>query len=337
MTHGDASRVGVTDARIGRADSPARHGRPLGRLIRFLSASELAKPASGIFLFWVAGIALLVFAVAWWALTFDWHVQHPDLGFYQGVAEAFARGLIPYRDFDPAYPPAALPILIVPFLAGGKAGQWEGYALRFEHLSMLLGALLIVTVVLALGALRASRGRTMVAAGFAAISPILVGSIMPARYDLWPAALTIGGLAAVIAGRTRLGGAVLGLAVMAKVYPLVILPIVLTYVWRRAGVRSAFSCAVFAVATALLVALPFLLIASAGLWQSVRDLVARPLQVESLGAAVLWVGHAVAGVPIEVRTSFGSDNLVGPLPDLVALIQSVLLVLAMTAIWAWYL
>jgi hypothetical protein len=311
-------------------------GSLIGRFARAISAAELSRPASGIFLFWVGGLALLLFAAAWWVLSLDWHVQHPDLGFYQSVGEAVARGQVPYRDFDPAYPPVALPILILPSVLGAKEGIWESYALRFEHLTLLLGALLVVTVVLALGALRASRGRTIMAAAFVAISPILVGSIIPARYDLWPAALTVSGLAAVLGGRTRLGGAVLGLAVMAKVYPLVILPLVFTHVWRRSGGRTALTCVLFSVASAMAVAFPFLLIAPGGVWQSVRDLVARPLQVESLGAAVLWVGHSVAGIPIEVSTSFGSDNLVGPLADAVATIQSVALVLALAGIWAWF-
>jgi hypothetical protein len=277
-----------------------------------------------------------MFATSWWVLSLDWHVQHPDLGFYQGIGEAVARGQLPYRDFDPAYPPAALPILILPSLLGAKEGIWESYALRFEDLTLLLGALLVVSVVLGLGVLHASRGRTILAAAFVAISPLLVGSIMPARYDLWPAALTVGGLGAVIAGRTRVGGTVLGIAVMAKIYPVVILPLVLVYAWRRSGARAALTCAAFTLASAVAVALPFLLIAPAGLWQSVRDLVTRPLQVESLGAAVLWVSHAVAGVPIDVATSFGSDNLVGSLPDAVATIQSVALVLALVGIWAWF-
>ena len=38
-----------------------------------------------------AGLAVLLFVLSWWLLSFDWHVQHPDLGFYQGVGEAFAR------------------------------------------------------------------------------------------------------------------------------------------------------------------------------------------------------------------------------------------------------
>jgi hypothetical protein len=328
--------VGVTDARTGRATCASSSEGRLQRLARAVSAAGLARPASGIFLFWVAGLALLVFAGAWWVLSFDWHVQHPDLGFYQGVGEAFARGQVPYRDFDPTYPPAALPILILPFLAGAKEGIWEGYALRFEHLTLLLGGLLVVAVVLALGALHANRGRTILATSFVALSPLLVGSILPARFDLWPAALTTGALAAVVAGRTRLGGAILGLAVAAKAYPVVILPLLVAHVWRRSGGWPAIASAGWAVVGAAVPALPFVILAPSGLVRSMEDFLARPLQVESIGAAVLGVAHTVAGVPIEISTAFGSDNLVGPLPDAAAAIQTVLLVATLGGLWLWF-
>jgi len=299
-------------------------------------SAQLARPTSGIFLYWVGGLALLLFIGAWWAISFDWHVQHPDLGFYQSVGEAFARGQVPYRDFDPAYPPAALPLLILPSLLGAKEGIWESYALRYEHLALLLGMLLVIATVLALGALRASRGRTILAAALVALSPILVGSILPARFDLWPAALTTGALAAVFAGRPRLGGGILGLAIAAKVYPAVILPLVVIHVWRRKGSGEALATTGWAAVGAVAPAVPSLVVASAGLLHSTQEFVVRPLQVESLGAAILWVAHQVAGVPIEVRVGYGSDNLVGPLPDAISAIQGVLLVLALSAIWAWF-
>jgi hypothetical protein len=44
----------------------------------------------------------------------------------------------------------------------------------------------------------------------------------------------------------------------------------------------------------------------------------------------------VAGIPIAVGTSFGSDNLVGPLPDAVATVQSLTLVLVLLAVWTWF-
>ena len=63
------------------------------RLASTISATSLARPARGIFLVWVGGLALIVFAAAWWVLSFDWHVQHPNLGFYQEMGEAVVERL----------------------------------------------------------------------------------------------------------------------------------------------------------------------------------------------------------------------------------------------------
>src|SRR5918911_834272 len=56
------------------------------------------------------------------------------------------------------------------------------------------------------------------AAGLFLVSLTLLalGSVVLYRYDLWPAALTVAGLAAVLARRERLGFAALGLGVAAK-------------------------------------------------------------------------------------------------------------------------
>jgi hypothetical protein len=299
-----------------------------------VAAFDWAPRATGIFLFWAGGLAILGFTLAWWALSLDPHVQRPDLGFYQGVGEAIQRGLVPYRDFDPVYPPASLPILGLPSLLGAEAGRWEGYAVRFEHLMLIVGWLAVLSVLFALVALGASRRRVALGLGFVAVSPLMVGSIVVARYDLWPAALATAGLGAVIAGRERLGSGVIGVAIMAKVYPIVLVPLVLAYVWRRVGGRAAVGAAASAVAGAALAAMPFLVIAPPGLWDSLMDFARRPLQVESAGAALIWIAHDVADVPINVVAGFGSDNLVGPLPDVAVAIQSLVLVVTLGFIWA---
>ena len=317
----------------GRATAVTLRRNVIGRFAHAISAAEPRRPARGMFPVWAAGLAVLLFVVAWWLLSFDWHVQHPDLGFYQSVGEATAAGKVPYRDFDPAYPPAALPILVLPSLLGATPGINEEYAATFEQLTMLLGIFLVAGVLLDLVALSAGRTRTVLALSFVALSPLLVGSIMPARYDVWPAALTAVGLAAVLARHDRIGSAVLGFAVMAKVYPLAILPLVVAHVWRRQGVRAALADAGLAATGALLPALPFLIIAPAGLLRSLQDFLSRPLQVESLGAAGLWAAHAVAGIPIAVESGFGSDNLVGSLPDTIAAIETGALVVVLATIW----
>ena len=62
---------------------------------------------------------------------------------------------------------------------------------------------------------------------------------MLTRFDHWPAALVAGALALLLAGRGRLSLGVLGFAIAAKVYPLVLLPLFAAWVWRRRGRREA--------------------------------------------------------------------------------------------------
>jgi len=59
----------------------------------------------------------------------------------------------------------------------------------------------------------------------------------------------------------------------------------------------------------------------------------RPLQVESLGAAVLLAAHHVLGVSLTSRAGHGSQNLVGSLPDAVAAVQSVVTVVSIAGLW----
>jgi hypothetical protein len=306
------------------------------RARRWLAAArafDWTLPARGIFVFWAGGLALLGFTVSWWLLSFDSHFGRPDVGFYQGVGEAIARGLVPYRDFDPVYPPAALPILGLPSLLGAQPGRWETYAVRFEHLMLLVGWLLVLAVLFSLVALGSSRRRVALGLGFMAISPLLVGATVVARYDLWPAALTTAALGAVLAGRGRLGSAGLGVAIMAKVYPVVFVPLVLLYLWRRSGVRAASLAGLSTIGGAALASMPFLVIAPQGMWSSLVDFTSRPLQVESSGAAILWIAHIVGDVPISILASFGSDNLVGPLPSVMVTASSLVLAIALAAIW----
>ena len=59
------------------------------------------------------------------------------------------------------------------------------------------------------------------AALYVALAPLLAGSLILSRFDLWPALLTVAALAALLAERHRLGWGLLGAAVAAKLWPLV--------------------------------------------------------------------------------------------------------------------
>jgi hypothetical protein len=282
--------------------------------------------------------AVAAFGLAWGLLHtgFYRHDQIVDTSVYQNYGDAIANGEVPYRDFGLEYPPAALPIFAIPSLLRSPDGDEDRYRQRFEGEMVICGALAVLFALAALLSLEAGSVRLGLGLGLTALAPLLLGSVVLTRFDLWPAALTVGALAALLAGRERLGAGVLGLAVAAKLYPVVLLPIAATWVWRRSGRRAAIlALAAFGVVV-LTCFLPFLALSPHGVWESFTRQAGRPLQIESLGAGVLLVLHQVAGVGITMKSSHGSQNLVGAGPDALATIQTAVQAAAVVCVWIWF-
>ena len=103
-------------------------------------------------------------------------------------------GLVPYRDFAVEYPPGALPVFVLPTWLHGD------YASSFAWLMALVRR-------------AARRGRGVAAAGGRVLSsrsaPLLVGSLILSRFDLWPALLATASLGTAPArpASLRLGAA----------------------------------------------------------------------------------------------------------------------------------
>jgi hypothetical protein len=198
----------------------------------------------------------------------------------------------------------------------------------------LCGGLALVAMAWALHSVRADNRRTALALGLAAVSPLLVGSVVLSRFDLLPALLAVTGIAAVVAGRPRLGLGVLGAGVAVKLWPGVLIPLALAYVWRRRGSREAVLAGAAAVAVVALAFLPFVLLAPHGVWDSLKGQSTRPLQIESLGSALMLAAHHVFGTGLTMESSHGSQNLVGSGPDALAALQSLLQIVVIVGLWA---
>ena len=122
------------------------------------------------------------------------------------------------------------------------------------------------------------------------------------RFDLWPALLATAALVLLVRGRHLSGWALLGAAVAAKLWPLVLVPLALAWSIRRGRPFAPLAGA----AVLLAVTLPFAIVSPGGLWDSISGQASRPLQVESLGAAIVTTfSHP------EIVTSHGSQNIVG--------------------------
>jgi uncharacterized membrane protein len=153
------------------------------------------------------------------------------------------------------------------------------------------------------------------------------------RFDLWPTALLVLGLAAVLAGRERTGLGTLGLAAAAKVFPAVIVPPALVYVWRRHGRREAAICAVAFVAVLVTCFLPFFVLSPGGVWDSLHRQADRPLQIESLGSSFLLVAHQLGAWTVHLNLSHGSQNQGGSFAEALAAIQSIVQAAVIIGLW----
>ncbi len=241
-----------------------------------------------------AGAAALgLLLVSWLLLHTSFWSRLPitDVPVYERYGAAMVAGEVPYRDFALEYPPAALAAFLVPAYGEGL----DGFRQVFEVQMWVCGAAALLAMLVVLNALGRSLRATWAALAFAALMPLLLGSVVLSRFDLLPAALAVGGLAGLVTGRHRLGLAALALGAAAKVYPAVLIPPALVYVARRAGAREAWLSTAAAAGTLVAVVLPFLLVAPRGVWESLTIHATRGLQIESLGAGLLFAAHHWAG------------------------------------------
>ena len=294
-------------------------------------AESWSRPAKAAWpLVAVAGVCL--FLASWWVLHQGFYArdQIVDLPVYENYGEAMTRGDVPYRDFAVEYPPAALPVFVLPAIGDGDS---DTYRRRFEGLMAGFGAVLVVCVALALAALGVGLGRLAAGVVFVAAAPLLLGSVVLSRFDLWPAMLVAGALAAVVSGRVRAGSGLLGIGVAAKLWPGVLVPLVVVYVWKTRGRREALLCLALLAGVAFACFLPFLVLAPGDVLDSIWRQARRPLQVESLGSALLLAGHHTFGLDLTMKSSSGSQNLQGGLPDAIAVVQGLVQVAVLITLW----
>ena len=281
-----------------------------------------------------AFVAVALFVGTWTLLHYGFytHSHIIDTPVYQRYGNEIADGKVPYRDFQLEYPPGALPMFALPGLAAPGEGQdvRPGFRRTFETLMWMCGAGALLAMALVLRRLRASPWAPLV---LAAVAPLALGTVILSRFDLWPALLAAGATAALVAGRFRTGHLLLGLGAAAKFYPGVLLPVGVAYAWKRRGRREAVTCLALTVGAFAAVFLPFVALAPGGVWHSVSVQLERPLQVESLGSALLLAARHVFGFGVTGETSHGSQNVAGTAADTLAVVSS--FVQAGVLVWIW--
>ena len=253
-----------------------------------------------------------------------------DLQVYFDYSAQLLAGATPYRDFPLEYPPLALvpmtlPRLVWLFGAGSDDLRIQLFAAMEGFVAVLVGWLI--------GQLAPNRVQGLATW---ALLVLLAGGSIAWRYDLWPAATVLVAFAAVGWGRPGLAGVALGVGTMLKLFPLVVLPILVArfLVMRdRAGLARLVGG--MAIVVGFVMGVSFVAAGSDSLhWLTYE--IDRGLQLESTGSGVLLLVHVLTGQPYAIEHAFGTLQVVAPGADaIVAATPAVeVLVLAVVAVVA---
>lgn len=271
-----------------------------------------------------------------WALTHhSWYAasgRGGDISIYQYYTQQTLEGRTPYRNFSIEYPPGFLLPALAPD-ATVPASDLGAYTRDFDRWMAGAGVVLILFAAAALAALRVQADHFAAALGFIAVSPLLLGELMFSRFDLWPTALAIGGLSALLTGRDKTSGVLLGAAIATKAWPAVLVPVGLIWVWRRHGRPAGGRWLLLVVVTCAAFFLPFAALAPGGFGHSFGLQIDRPLQVESLGSTMLLAAHNLGGLAVSYKTSFGSLNVIAHGATAAADASALAQLLALGTIW----
>ena len=249
-----------------------------------------------------AAAALLVLA---WLITFLVHPwsddSNMDVTHFPPRAQEWIDGQLPYRDVKFEYPPLAVPLIGLP-----KLVTIGSYKLGFGLIQLGFALTLMALCVLAA---RLTGGNERRAAFGIAIAPFLAGSLMRGYFDVAPITLTVAALVAILYDRVKLGFALLALAVMTKGFPLVVAPIALAWLLGRGQKRQALEGLATLVAVAGVLGLAVLAFSPGGAWYAIHYQTARPLEIESTPATMLYIWDWLFGQRGRTFGSFGSINL----------------------------
>jgi uncharacterized membrane protein len=254
----------------------------------------------------------------------------PDVAGYYEYATKMGNGQVPYRDFFVEYPPGALVTFYLPSLLSDNITEY-GTAFALE---MLLFDIVGLLLVLGLGKrLRLSPWSCLVGYTLAMVS---IGSIVVQRFDMVPAAITLGAVYTFSRGNYKTAWAILAVGTMTKLFPGLLAPFFLIYQFRRGGLRAIVPSAATFAAVTLLVAAPFMVLNSHDFIASFTVQSQRSLQLESTYSSLLLLGDSLGLVSAQPVQGSISYDIVSPLAGPLARYSLVFMGLGLLVVYGFY-
>jgi len=274
--------------------------------------------------------AASMLVIGWTAMRSAIPILNPltsaDMWLYYGSSARLRLGLLPYRDFPLEYPPLALASFAVPQLLHARSmpsfPTYVGLFLAWNAALCILTAWIVYRIAVASRATRSDVTPERAVAIYAGLAVVLT-PLLPWRYDLFPAFLTVLAFSLAISPSKQSApgasvrkpvwaGAALGFGIAAKLYPIVLLPVLTVYYLaqrRSVAVRELWLGTLAAIGAAVL---PFARVGPRAMLSFLSYHEKRGLEIESLPAGVLMASHFLYGLPARIAFDYGAFNLQAP-------------------------
>jgi Glycosyltransferase family 87 len=223
-------------------------------------------------------------------------------------AKAIKDGDLPYRDQAIEYPPLSVPVLIAPaYVDDSTQGFIDGF--MWEMLAFDLAIIVLIAL-----ALPGREGRVLSALGIYTVGLVTLsgvvldsslidyGPLALDRFDLVPALFVLAAVLARDRGRSAAWSGLLSIGVAIKAFPIFLYPALLR------GERNL-RRVIVAGAIPLLLCAAAVIVMGDEFGSAITYHTERTLQVESLGASVFEVAHALGASGIATGVGHGGFEI----------------------------
>lgn len=217
------------------------------------------------------------------------------------------QGQVPYRDFQMEYPPLSLVVFDMPTLfSPGTPTSYDTYRGIFAVEMCLLT--LLVNFILVRIPPNHQAGQATLTVALYSMGVSILSPLLPWLYDMFPALLTIIAFMFIQGRKPFWSGLTIGLAIIAKLYPLAILPVFYGYLlaWKdwKAALRLTLGLALVA---ALLI--PLFALDSTWPMKMLSYHLHRGLNIDSLPGGVFLLAKVAGWAEVGIVHNFGSFNI----------------------------
>jgi hypothetical protein len=209
-----------------------------------------------------------------------------DVNHYQGIANGFFDGKLPYRDCVVEYPPYAVTFFLLPRIFGKT-----DYTIHFMGLAFVVNWV-IELLLLAIGLRWSKTARALLPLLLYSMAIPFLHFFLLQRYDLYPALISLAAVWLFGSRRCLLCGLTLAIGIGVKLYPAVFIPPLFVLAMRLGDWKR------FAIGLAAGL-LPMALLSFYVPWWRFAEFQGhRGLQVECLYASALWLAKLLGLVQL---------------------------------------